>query len=80
MTESGATTRNFSQQFQNFTYKPMFGWAEHMEIDPVTGVSAKHYGKVVAVDSESSDALDAMTSCEEYAIVAYWGLNPDTNC
>ena len=78
MTESGATTRNFSQKYQNYSIKDPGD--EHWEINLVTGVSAKHYGKVVAVDSESSDALDAMTSCEEYAIVAYWGLNPDTNC
>jgi len=78
VTESRATTRNFSQKYQNYSIKVTGD--DHWEIDPVTGVSAKHYGKVVAVDSESSDALDAMTSCEEYAIVAYWGLNPDTNC
>ena len=78
MTESGATTRNFSQKYQNYSIKVTGD--EHWGMDPVTGVSAFEYAKVVAVDSESSDALDAMTSCEEYAIVAYWGLNPDTNC
>ena len=78
MTESGATTRNFSHKYQNYSIKDPGD--EHGGMGPVTGVSAKHYATVVAVDSESSDALDAMTSCEEYAIVAYWGERPDTNC
>ena len=41
----------------------------------MTGVSINRRGKAVAVDSENSDYLDAMTTCQEYAVVAYWGLN-----
>ena len=52
----------------------------HDQSDSVTGVSAFEYGKVEAVDSESSDALDALTTCDQYAVVAFWGLHPETDC
>ena len=46
----------------------------------MSGVSVNRHAKIVAVDSENSDALDAMTTCQHYAVLAFWGLNRDTDC
>ena len=48
--------------------------------DPVSGVSAFHHANVVAVDSTNSDAIKAMTTCEQYAVVAFWGLTNYDDC
>ena len=74
-----ATTRNVSHQYQNFTIEPI-SEDDHQSIDPKTGVSAFKHAKVVAVASEISDALDALTTCEQYAVVAFWGLQAHTDC
>ena len=75
-----ATTRNVSQQYQNFTIEPVHEDHLNWDNDALTGVYAKHFSKVIAVNSESSDALDEMTTCEQYAVIASWGLHPRTDC
>ena len=41
----------------------------------MSGVSAFHSAKIDAVDSEDNDALDAMITCSQYAVVAFWDLS-----
>ena len=48
--------------------------------NPVTGPSPFLYADVVAVDSENSEALDAMRTCERYAVVAFWSLSDYSDC
>ena len=50
--------------------------------NPVSGPSPFLYADVVAVDSENSEdeALDAMRTCEQYAVVAFWSLIDYSDC
>ena len=50
------------------------------ESNPVSGPSAFLYANVDALDSENSEALDAMRTCEQYAVVAFWSLIDYSDC
>ena len=40
-------------------------------------MSASHYGNVEGFDSNFNDTYKALTTCEEYAIIAFWSLHPE---
>ena len=46
----------------------------------MSGVSAFHHANVVAVDSANSDAIDSLSTCEQYAVIAFWGKTNYDDC
>ena len=47
------------------------------DIDKVSGVSASHYGEVIGAEAKENDIFKALTTCKEYAIIAFWSLHPE---
>ena len=45
-------------------------------INKVSGVSAEHYANVVE-DLNYKDGSNAMTECENYAVIGFWDLQED---
>ena len=51
--------------------------ALHREVDKVSGVSASHYGELVDIQDKDLHAFRALTTCNEYAIIAHWSLHSE---
>ena len=47
------------------------------DIDKVSGVSVSHYGDVIVAEAKENDIFKALTTCKEYAIIAFWSLHPE---
>ena len=86
LTLEGTTDRDVAQQYQNYTIESVNDKSlydhENCKYEPsnASGVSAFHYANVVAVDSKNTDDLDAMTTCNQYAVVAFWDVSEWNDC